>query len=115
MQRSLRIQHSVFCIALFAASAASAAEAAKSAYVAVLKPGEVFAPIEDAVGAGVEPVVDTDEVFPAAFVEDFAVDGDMEKAVWRKAARLPEPVKYNNRGEMPYRSDIRLLYSKTAL
>ena len=108
---SFCILHSAFCISLFAAGA----PAAKSAYVPLLKPGEAFAPIEDAACAGVEPVVDTDEVFPAAFVEDFAVDGDMEKAVWRKAARLPEPVKYRNAGPIPYRSDIRLLYTKTAL
>ena len=108
---SFCILHSAFCISLFAAGA----PAAKSAYVPLLKPGEAFAPIEDAAVAGVEPVCDTDEVFPAAFVEDFAVDGDMEKAVWQKAARLPEPVKYRNAGPIPYRSDIRLLYSKTAL
>ncbi len=112
---SFRIPHLAFRIALLAASAAFAAEAAKSAYIAVLKPGEVFAPIENAGGGSVEPVVDTDEVFPAAFVEDFTLDGDMEKAVWQKSQPIPPPRKLGGKTELPYRSDIRLLYSKTAL
>ena len=110
MRTQFLISHSALCIALFAASAA-----AKSAYIAVLKPGEAFAPIEDSAGASVEPVVDTDEVFPAAFVEDFALDGDMEKAVWQKSQPIPPPRKLGGKAELPYRSDIRLLYSKTAL
>ena len=69
------------CVFCTAAMSAGVEPVAKSAYVSMLKPGEVFAPVEGAAGAGVEPVVDTDEVFPAAYVEDFAVDGDMTKAL----------------------------------
>ena len=42
-----------------------------------LKPGEVFAPVEGASGAGIEPVVDTDEVFPAAS-DDEKVRAELE-------------------------------------
>ena len=62
------------------AVAADAAPAAKSEYVALLKPGEVFAPV-DATGAGLEPLVDTDEVFPAAS-DDEKVRAEL---VFRKA------------------------------
>ena len=105
----------VFIAAACAAFSACAADIAKSAYVALLNPGEVFAPVDAGTGAGVEPVVDTDEVFPAAYVDDFTVDGDMEKAVWRKAKRVPEPVDRLRKAEMECKSDIRILYSKTAI
>lgn len=109
----------LFMAAALAASAAACAEAAqgavKSAYVAVLEPGRAFAPVADAAGAGIEPLVDTQEVFPAAYVEDFAVDGDMGKPVWRNARSVPAPMRRGGEEEMPFKSDIRLLYSQTAL
>ena len=104
-----------FLAATAAASAADTVLAAKSAYVALLKPGEVFTPVEGASGAGVEPVVDTDEVFPAAYVEDFTIDGDMTKGVWKKAKRVPELAVRNGKADMGSKSDIRILYSKTAI
>lgn len=106
---------------LFAAAALSAimplfaAPAAKSVSVAMLKPGEVFAPVDATTGAGVESVVDTDEVFPAAYVEDFKIDGDMGKDVWKKAHPVPALIDYRKKKEMPHKSDIRILYSKTAI
>ena len=109
------MRHVFFAVICGTALAASAAEKAKSAYVAMLKPGEVFAPVDAAAGVGVEPVVDTDEVYPAAYVEDFTVDGDMEKSVWQKAKRVPEMSRWLKKGEMSCKSDVRILYSKTAI
>lgn len=109
------MRHVVFAVICVMASAVTAAEKAKSAYVAMLKPGEVFAPVDAAAGAGVEPLVDTDEVYPAAYVEDFTVDGDMGKTVWQKAKRVPELFDRRKKSEMPCKSDIRILYSKTAI
>ena len=103
------------CVFCKVAMSAGVEPAAKSVYVALLKPGEVFAPVEGAAGAGVEPVVDTDEVFPAAYVEDFTVDGDMTKAVWQKAKRVPELLVCRSKAELGCKSDIRILYSKTAI
>jgi len=97
------------------ALAASAAEKAKSAYVAMLKPGEVFAPVEEMAGAGVEPVVDTDEVFPAVYVEDFDLDGDMTKEVWRRARKVPDLLDRRTKSPTACKSDIRILYSRTAI
>jgi hypothetical protein len=110
-----RFAFATFLATAFAAGAADAVSAAKSAYVALLKPGEVFAPVETTIGVGVEPIVDTDEVFPAVYVEDFKVDGDMEKDVWKKGRPIPALIDYRSKKEMPYKNDIRILYSKTAI
>ena len=75
----------------------------------------VFAPIAEVSGASLEPVVDTDEVFPAAYVEDFTVDGDLEKAVWKKATPISPLLLRKTKKPMSYRSDIRILYSKKAI
>ena len=84
--------HKLIVCAAALCAAACLAESAKSAYVGLLKPGQAFAPaVEEASGAGHVPVVDTDEVFPAAFVEDFEVDGDVTKAVWQMAKSVPPP------------------------
>ena len=104
--KRLSVLACVFCTAVMSAAAAPAA---KSAYVAMLKPGEVFAPVEGASGAGIEPVVDTDEVFPAAYVEDFTIDGDMTKAVWQRAKCVPEMSRWLKKGAMECKSDIRIL------
>ena len=105
----------IVCAAVLCA-AACFAESAKSAYVGLLKPGQAFAPaVEEASGAGHVPVVDTDEVFPAAFVEDFEVDGDVTKAVWQKAKSVPPPCPVRSTTPIPYKTDIRMVYSKTAL
>ena len=106
---------SVALVALACVAVNAAQGAVKSAYVAVLEPGKAFAPVADAAGAGIEPLVDTQEVFPAAYVEDFAVDGDMEKPIWRDARPVPAPKKCGGKEQMPFKSDIRLLYSKSSL
>ena len=106
---------SVLFAAACAALVANASNKAKSEYVSVLEPGKVFAPRDAVSGAGVEPVVDTDMVFPAVYVDDFAVDGDMDKSVWKKAKHVPELCVRLKNTELPCRSDIRILYSKTAI
>ena len=88
---------------------------AASALDMVAKTDDVFAPVEGASGAGLEPVADTELVFPAAYVEDFKVDGDMAKGVWQKARRVPEMFDSARRAEMECRSDVRILYSKSAI
>lgn len=62
-----------------------------------------------------KPVVDTDFVFPAAYVEDFAIDGNVEKDVWKKASVLPPQMLEGGKEELPYKDEIRLLYSHSAL
>ena len=75
----------------------------------------VFAPIAEVSGASLEPVVDTDEVFPATYVEDFTVDGDLEKAVWKKATPISPLLARKTKKPQSLRSDIRVLYSKKAI
>ena len=75
----------------------------------------VFEPIAEVSGASLDPVVDTELVFPAAYVEDFTVDGDMEKAVWKKATPLPPLLSRKTKKPPKCRSDIRILYSKKAI
>ena len=67
-----------------------------------------------AMGAA-QPVVDTDFVFPAEYVEDFAIDGDVSKDVWKKAEVLPGQMFQGGKEKMPFKDEIRLLYSRTAL
>lgn len=80
-----------------------------------LKSGEVFAPVDVNAGASIEPLVDTDEVFPAAYVEDFKLDGDMTKDVWKKAKPVPELFNHRAKAPIACKGDIRILYSKTAI
>ncbi|MBQ3097996.1 MAG: hypothetical protein IJC66_07545, partial [Kiritimatiellae bacterium] len=37
-----------------------------------------------------QPVVDTDEIFPAAYTEDYKIDGNLDKPVWKNAKVLPQ-------------------------
>ena len=61
-----------------------------------------------------QPLVDTDEVFPAEYVEDFELDGNLAKDVWKKAEVLPGQ-RVGGGKALPYKDEIRLLYSRTAL
>ena len=61
-----------------------------------------------------QAVVDTDEVFPAAYVEDYAIDGDVGKPVWTGAKVLPQNM-YQHGKPLPYRDEIRVMWSKTAI
>jgi len=61
---------------------------------------------------------DRDDVVEAGYVADFACDGDFTKSVWTSAPKVKAlrlHVGGVNGSAEPYSSDIRLLYSKTAL
>lgn len=61
-----------------------------------------------------QPVVDTEEVFPAAYTEDFALDGNLDKPIWSTAKVLPQNM-YQHGKPLPYKDEIRVLWSKTAI
>lgn len=61
-----------------------------------------------------QPVVDTDEIFPAAYTEDYKIDGNLDKPVWKNAKVLPQNM-HKLGAPLPYRDEIRVLWSKTAL
>ena len=69
-----------------------------------------------AAASGAErPVVDTDVVFPAPYTEDFEIDGRLDDAIWPKAQPIAQMRNIQTRKELPYRADVRVAYSKTAL
>ena len=76
--------------------------------------GQVFAPIAAGMGTGSEEIVDTDLVFEAGFVRDFEVDGSLSNPAWETVASVPE-LKNRQDVAMACRSDVRFLYSPTAL
>ena len=56
-----------------------AAKPVTSGFVQVLGPGEVFSPIPEATGnVDASRLVDTPEVFTAAYAKDFEIDGDQK-------------------------------------
>ena len=60
----------------------AAAQSVTSAFVPVRAPGNVFDAIPEASGGNdTARLADTPEVFSAAYVEDFAIDGDLSKKV----------------------------------
>ena len=87
---------------------------ARSPFTALLKKGQTYAAVS-ARGARGEDFVDTDVVFTATRVEDFEVDGDLGKEIWRKG--VPVPAIGNRQGTWPKElsGDIRILYSTKAL
>ena len=98
-----------------AAVAMASAQSVTSAFVPVRAPGNVFDPIPEASGGNdTARLVDTTNVFTAAYVEDFAIDGDLSKSVWRKAASIAPLVPMKGR-EFGYATDVKLLYSASAL
>ena len=102
-------------ICLAGVAAMGAAQVVTSAPVPVRGPSNVFDPIPEATGSdGTARYLDTTNVLTAAYVKDFAIDGDVTKGVWRTApsvgAFLPR-----NGGKFPHATDIRLLYSASAL
>ena len=95
----------------------AAAVSASSGFVPVLEPGNVFSPLpSSASGAASESVVDCPDVFEAAYVGDFAVDGDVSKSVWKKAKPVTAFAVARSPGKpMSERAEVRVLYSPTAL
>ena len=101
--------------AAYAAGMACMAQSVTSEFVPVRAPGNVFDPIPEAAGGNdTARLVDTPEVFSAAYVEDFAIDGDMAKKVWRDAPSVPALVPMKGR-EFQYATEVKLLYSATSL
>ncbi|MBP3406223.1 MAG: hypothetical protein J6N18_08990 [Kiritimatiellae bacterium] len=108
----------VFAAAVFCAAASCFASGpVTSGFVPVCKPGEVFAPVPEANGSAIDAarVIDTPVVFPAAYTEDFTLDGDVTKAVWKKAKPCGEFLAMKGRGKFGQKTELKLLYSSTAL
>ncbi len=103
------------CIVSTTAFAAGAKSVA-SEFVPVCAPGEAFRPIPNAAG-GKETtrLVDTTNVFTAAYVKDFEVDGDVSKPEWKGAELIDTFLPIKGRGEFGYATELKLLYSDTAL
>ena len=92
-----------------------AAESVISAAVPVRKPGIVFDPIyESSGGNDTARLVDTTNIFTAVYVEDFSVDGDVSKPIWKNAAVISHFVSRKGRA-VSCRTEVKLLYSSTAL
>ncbi len=102
------------CIVSLCFAIAASAEGVRSRYVPVLANGDVFAPAESAMDMS-SGTVDTDVVFEAARTEDFAVDGDVSKPIWRKAKPIPGVARKGAAWPAQLKTDIRFLYSKTAI
>ena len=64
--------------AVAALTGAAASKSATSDFVPLKGPGEIFKPLYDSAGGSdTARMVDTTNVFTAAYVKDFAVDGDL--------------------------------------
>ena len=106
---------SIAMIFACAAGMACMAQSVTSAFVPVRAPGNVFDPIPEASGGNdTARLVDTAEGFPAAYVEDFAVDGDVTKSVWSKAKPIGPFLPMKGK-EFKNATEVKLLYSATAL
>ena len=105
-----------FGVAAAVAAVACSAETKTSAAVAVLAHDQAFAPMEAAgSGKSTETLVDCPEVFEAAFVGDFKIDGDMDKDVWKAAKPISGFESRNPRRPMEAKSELKLLYSESAI
>ena len=108
----------VLAAATFCAAASCfASGSVTSGFVPVCKPGKVFAPVPEANGSAIDAarVIDTPVVLPAAYVEDFSLDGDLEKSVWKKAKPCGEFLAMKGREKFGQKTELKLLYSSTAL
>ena len=92
-----------------------AAKPVTSGFVQVLGPGEVFSPIPEATGnVDASRLVDTPEVFTAAYAKDFEIDGDIDKAVWKNVPAYTNFLPRVNK-TFPYKTELKLRYSSKAL
>ena len=87
---------------------------ARSGFVPMIAPGDAFAPVNATMDASAD-TVDTDVVFEAVRTEDFTVDGDLTKPVWRKARPIPSIARKGQAWPAELKSDIRFLYSTNAI
>ena len=101
------------CVATAAfAVVACFAETKTSAAVAVMAHDQAFAPIAaDANGGAADRIVDCPDVFEAALTDDFKVDGDLTKPVWKVAKPITDFKTRGKQEPMSQRSEVRLLYS----
>ena len=92
-----------------------AAQSVTSASVPIREPWNVFDSIADASGGNnASRLVDTTNVFVAAYAADFVVDGDVTKSVWSKAR--PVGAFLTRAGQTArYATELKLLYSAKAL
>ena len=101
--------------------AATAAQAVSSGFVPVRGPMNVFDPIPEASGGNdTARLVDTTNMFTAAYTEDFPIDGDLTKSVWQRAEPCGPFLRIKGKTTPPETAaqtvtDIRLLYSASAL
>ena len=105
----------VFLLCLMGIISCSAAESVTSAVVPIRPPQNVFDPVfESSGGNDTARIADTTNVFTAIYVEDFSVDGDMTKAVWKKAVPVSPFLTFE--GQRPFcKTEVKLLYSASAL
>ena len=101
-------------VALSFAAVAFGEMGARSGFVPMITPGDAFAPVNAVMDASAD-TVDTDVVFEAVRTEDFTVDGDLTKPVWRKARPIPSIACYGKAWPEELKSNIRFLYSTNAI
>ena len=102
-------------VAVVALSGAAAQKSATSGFVPLQGPSEIFKPLYDSVGGSdTARMVDTTNVFTAAYVRDFVVDGDLTKKVWKSAGAVGPFLPIKGR-DFSHRTVLKLLYSSSAL
>lgn len=102
-------------VAVAALAAVASPKSATSGFVPLQGPGEIFKPIHESVGGNdTARMADTTNVFTAAYVKDFDVDGDLAKKVWKRAGAVAPFLPINGRS-FPHNTVIKLLYSSSAL
>lgn len=97
-------------------SCAQAEKSVTSDFVRVLGPGEVFPPVLEAASkTDVARLVDTPVVFTAEYGNDFEVDGDLDKAVWKNTPAYTNFVTRRKDEKFPFKTELKLKYSSKAI
>lgn len=97
------------------------AQSATSGFVPVRGPGNVFDPILDAAGGDdASRLVDTTNTISVAHANDFAIDGDLSKSVWKSipsiGAFMSQPGrKIVGGSSASTETEVKVLYSASAL
>ena len=106
LSRTCVVAASLFCGAAFAQSVTSAPAPVRRA-------GQVFSPRAVADRAA-DALYDCPETFEAVWTDDFAIDGALRNAAWKKAKAIASFGTQKDNKPLPYASEIRVLYSPTA-
>ena len=102
-------------VAVAALAAVASPKSATSGFVPLQGPGEIFKPVHESVGGNdTARLADTTNVFTAAYVKDFPVDGDLTKKVWKRAGAVAPFLPINGRS-CSHDTVLKLLYSSSAL